>query len=337
MTESCEISFAIEPREVRNEGNISKTGDVTSRELSAKVVNKPGKSKPLSCSLHLEHTSKCTSTQTERLRSRIKSLPPTEILYTLVREARSRKLSAPEIGMAEKHKEGQIHRYTNNFHALDTQQGTKRLITFPHLYYGNRCCYCQDRHEREESLLELHEFLLQRRDSHEELPSANSAIFVLKETNLQSAGRRSVTYLADSEPVCGKRNTDSKAIRRHSTSNTRSTSKMPGYRRSRRSLRRKSQFPDSQTNAVAINRQMSTSDALVGSGAVAISSKRRISADPESDRAYEDKAFNVVDISDKRRRLIVSLFTAFVIMLVAVAVIMISATLSIGAGSTGST
>jgi hypothetical protein len=82
---------------------------------------------------------------------------------------------------------------------------------------------------------------------------------------------------------------------------------------------------------------MSTSDALVGSGAVAISSKRRISADPESDRAYEDKAFNVVDISDKRRRLIVSLFTAFVIMLVAVAVIMISATLSIGAGSTGST
>jgi hypothetical protein len=338
MTESCEISFAVEPREVRNEGNISKPGDVTSREGLAKVAYKPGKSKSLSRSLHLEHTYTSTCTQTERLRSRIKSLTPTDLLHTPVREARPRKLSAPELGMAEKHNEGQIQMYTNNFHMLDSQQGTKHLITGPHLYFGDRCCYCQYRHEREESVLELDEFWLQRRDSREELPSANSAIFILKGTKYQSARRRSVMCLADDEPVCGKSNTNTKTKRRHSKSSTRSTSKMPGYRRSRQSLRRKSQLPDGQTTAVTINRQMSTtSDTSGGSSAVAVSSKRRVSADPESGRAYEDMAHNVVDVSDKRRRLIVSLFTAFVIMLVAVAIIMISATLSIGAGGIGST
>jgi hypothetical protein len=82
---------------------------------------------------------------------------------------------------------------------------------------------------------------------------------------------------------------------------------------------------------------MSASDRSGDNNAVTVSSSsRRVIADPESDNAYGDTAYNVL-VSDKRRRLIVSLFTAFVVMLIAVALIMISATLSIGAGGFDST
>jgi hypothetical protein len=82
---------------------------------------------------------------------------------------------------------------------------------------------------------------------------------------------------------------------------------------------------------------MSASDRSGDNNADTISSNRRVIAHPESDSTYDDTAYNVVGASDKRRRLIVSLFTAFLFMLVAVAIIMISCTLSIGAGGTGST
>jgi hypothetical protein len=335
MTDSCEISFTKEPREVRNGDTISKPGDDTSKEYSPKVVYKRGKSKSLSTSLHVEHTSTRACTQTGRLRSRVKSLIPTEILNTVVQEGTSRKLSAPELGMAEKYKEHQILMYTNDFHILHPQQGTKHLIG-PHLYYGDRC-HCQYRHVGEESPLEPDEFWLLRRDTHEELPSANSAIFVLEQSKLQSERRRNVTYLAGDETVCGKRNANSKTKRRHSTSGTRNTSKMPGHQGSRQSLRRNSQQLGSRKTGVPIYSEMSASDRSGDNNTVTISNSRRVFADPESDSAYEDTAYNVVSASDKRRRLIVSLFTAFVIILVAVAIIMISATLSIGAGGTGST
>jgi hypothetical protein len=67
-----------------------------------------------------------------------------------------------------------------------------------------------------------------------------------------------------------------------------------------------------------------------------VDSRRRPIADPESDSAYEHTSYHAAEDTDKRRRLIVSVFTAFVIMLVALAVLMISATLSIGAGGIGS-
>jgi hypothetical protein len=67
-----------------------------------------------------------------------------------------------------------------------------------------------------------------------------------------------------------------------------------------------------------------------------VESRRRPSADPESDSAYEHTPYHAAEDTDKRRRLIISVFTAFVIMLVALAVLMISATLSIGAGGIGS-
>jgi hypothetical protein len=78
---------------------------------------------------------------------------------------------------------------------------------------------------------------------------------------------------------------------------------------------------------------MSTSDRC----AVTVDGRRRNSADPESDSAYEETPNYIAEASDKRRRLIVSVFTAFVIMLLALAILMISATLSIRAGATGST
>ena len=335
MTDSREISFTKEPREARNEGTISKPGDVTSKECVPKVVSKPGKFKSLSTSLHLEHTSTCTCTQTGRLGSRVKSLTPTEILHTVVQEGTSRKLSAPELGTAEKYKEHQMLMCANNFHILHPQQGTKHLIG-PRLYNRDRC-YCQYRHLGEESPLELDEFWLLRRDSHEERPSANSAIFILEQSKFQSERRRNVTYLAVDETVCGKRNANSKTKRRYSTSGTRSTNKMLGHQRSRQSLRRNSQPLGSRKSGVPMYSEMSASDRSGDNNTVTISSNRRVIADTESDSAYEDTAYNVVSASDKRRRLIVSLFTAFVIMLVAVAIIMISATLSIGAGGTGST
>jgi len=335
MTDSCEISFTKEPRETRNEGTISKPDDVISKEYSPKVVYEPGKSKSLSTSLHLEHTSTCTCTQTGRQRSRVKSLTPTEILHTVVQEGTSRKLSAPELSMAEKYKEHQLHMYAKNFHILQPQQGTKHLIG-SHLYCGDRC-YCHYRHIGEESPLELDEFWLLPRDSHEEIRSANSAIFILEQSKLQSERRRNVTYLTVDETVCGKRKANSKTKRRCSTSGTRSTSKMPGQQRRRQSLRRNSQQLGSRKASVPIYSEMSASDRSGDNNTVTISSNRRVFADPESDGVYEDTAYNVVSASDKRRRLIVSLFTAFVIMLVAVAIIMISATLSIGAGGTGST
>jgi len=334
MTDSCEISFIEEPREARSEGTISKPSDAVSNECLPKVVYESGKSKSLSVSLHLEHTSTYTCTQTGRLGSRVKSLTPTEILHTAVQEGTSRKLSAPELGMAEKYKEHQVLMYANNFHILHPQHGTKYLIG-PHPYYGDRCYsqYCQ---VGEESPLELDEFWLLRRDSHEELPSANSAIFILEQSKLQSERRRNVKYFAADGTVSGKRNANSKTKRRCSTSGARSSSKMPGHQRSRQSLRRNSQQLGSRKTGVPIYSEMSASDRSGDNNAVTISSNRRVIADPESDSAYKDKAYNVVSASDKRRRLIVSLFTAFVIMLVAVAIIMISATLSIGAGSTGS-
>ena len=325
----------MEPREARDEGSISKPGDVTSKECLQKVVYKPGKSKSLSSSLHLEHTSACTCTQTGRLGSRVKSLTPTEKIHTLVQEARSRKLSAPELGTAEKYKEYQILMHVNNFHILHPQQGTKHLIG-PHFYYEDRC-YCPYRQEGEESPLELGEFWLLRRDSHEELPSANSATLILEQPKLQSERHRNVTYLAVDETICDKRKANSKTKRRCSTPGTRRTSKMPGHQRSRQSLRRKSQQPGSRKTGVPINRDISARDRSGDNNALTFGSSRRVIADPESGIAYEDTAYNVVDASGKRRHLIVSLFTAFVIMLVAVAIIMISATLSIGAGGNGST
>lgn len=335
MTDSCEVSFTKEPRYARNEGTISKPGDVTSKECSPKVVYKPRKSRSLSSSLHLEQTSTCKCTQTGRLGSRVKSLTPTELLHKVVQESTPRKLSAPELGMAEKCKEHQILMYANNFHILHPQQRTKHLIG-PHLHYRDRC-NCQYRHVGEESPLELNEFWLLRRDSHEELPSANSAIYILEESTLQSERRGNVTYLAVDETVCGKRNTHNKTKRRCSTSGTRSTNKMPGHQRSLQSLRWNSQQLGSRKTGVPIYSEMPASDRLGDNNTVTISSNRRVIADPESDSANEDTTYSVVSASDKRRRLIVSLFTAFVIMLVAVAIIMISATLSIGAGGTGST
>jgi hypothetical protein len=335
MTDSCEISFSKEPREARKEGTISKTGDVTSKESLPKVVYKPGKSKSLSTSLHLEHTSTCTCTQPGRLGSRVKSLTPTEILHTIMHEGTSRKLSAPEMGMAEKYKEHQRHMYANNFRILHTQQGTKHLIGL-HLYCGERS-YCQYRLVGKELPPELDEFWLLRRDSHEEVRSANSAIFILEQSKLQSERRRNVTYFAVDETVCGKRNANSKTKRRCSTSGTRSTSKMHGHQRRRQSLRRNSQQLGSRKTDVPIYSEMSASDRSDDNNTVTISSNMRVIDDPESNGAYEDTAYNVVSASDKRRRLLGSLFTAFVIMLVAVAIIMLSATLSIGAGGTGST
>jgi hypothetical protein len=67
-----------------------------------------------------------------------------------------------------------------------------------------------------------------------------------------------------------------------------------------------------------------------------VDSRRRPSADPELGSAYEETSYHTAEDTDKRRRLIISVFTAFVIMLVALAILMISATLSIGAGGTGS-
>jgi len=262
-------------------------------------------------------------------------LTPTEFLHTVVQEGTSRKLSAPELGMAEKCKENQILMYANNFHILHQQQRTKHLIV-PHLYYRDRRNF-QYRHVGEESPLALDEFWLLGRDSHEELPSANSAIYILEQSKLQSERRGNVTYLAVDETVCGKRNTHKKTKRRCSTSDTRSTNKMPDHQRSRQSPSPNSQQLGSQKTGVPIYSEMSASDRSGDNNTVTISSNRREIADPESDSAYEDTASNVVSASDKRRRLIVSLFTAFVIMLVAVAIIMISATLSIGAGGTGST
>jgi hypothetical protein len=146
-----------------------------------------------------------------------------------------------------------------------------------------------------------------------------------------------MTYLAVDETVCGKRNANSKTKRRCSTSGTRNTNKMPGHQRSRQKLRRNSQQLGSRKTGVPIYSEMSASDRSGGNNTVTFSSNRRVIADPESNSVYEDKAYNIVSASDKRRRLIVSLFTALVIMLVAVAIIMISATLSIGAGGIGST
>jgi hypothetical protein len=237
--------------------------------------------------------------------------------------------------MAEKCKEHHIPMYANNLHILHPQQRKKHLIG-PHLYYRDRC-NCQYRHVGEETPRELDEFWPLRRDSHEELPSANSAIYILEQSKLQSERRGNVTYLADDETLRGKRNTHNKTKRRCSTSDTRSTNKMPGHQRSRQSPRRNSQQLGSRKTDVTIYSEMSSSDRSGNNNTVTISSNRRVIADPESDSAYEDTANNVVSASDKRRRLIVSLFTAFVIMLVAVAIIMISATLSIGAGGIGST
>ena len=335
MTDSCEICFTKEHREARNEGTISKPDDVTSKECLPKVVHKPGNSKSLSTSLHLEHTSICTCTQTGRLGSRVKSLTPTEISHTVVQGGKSRKLSAPEMGIAEKYKEHQRHMYANNFHILHPQQRKKHLIG-PHLYYEDRC-YCQYRHVGEEPPPELDEFWLLRRDSHEELRSANSAILILEQSKLQWERHRNVTFLAVDETVCGKRNANSKTKRRCSTSGTTSSSKMPDHQRRRQSLRRNSQQLGSRKTSVPIYSEMSPSDRSGDNNTVTVSSNRRVIADPESGSAYEDTAYNVVSASDKRRRLIVSLFTAFVIMLVAVAIIMIAATLSIGVGGTGST
>lgn len=329
MTESSEISFAIEPPETRNEVHVSKPGDDTSRKSLSKVIYRTGKSKLPSSFLLREHNSTRTRTQSRRLRRRVKSFT----LHSPAREARPRKLSAPELGTSEKHTEDQIHMYAN---VLDSQQGKRHLITGAHLCYRDRCCYCQYHEERKESPREFEELWLLKRGSHKERRSANSVIFIPEQTKLQYARRGSVMYLGE-EPACGKRNTNSKTKRRHSTSSTRSTCKTPGYWRSRQSLQRESQLPDGKTTAVAMNRQMSTTgDMSGGSGAVALSSRWRVSADPESDSACEETSHNAVQVTDKRRRLIVSLFTTFVIMLVAVAIIMIAATLSIGAGGTGS-
>ena len=208
MTDPCEISFIKEPREARKESTISKPGNVTSKKYLPKVVYKPGKSKSLSTSLHLEYTATCTCTQTGRRGSRVKSLTPTEILHTVVQKGTSRKLSAPELGMAEKYKEHKILMYAKNFHILHPQQETKHLIG-PHLYYGDRC-YSQYRHLGEESPLELDEFWLLRKDSHEELRSANSDLSILEQSKLQPERRRNVTYTAVDETVCGKRKANNK-------------------------------------------------------------------------------------------------------------------------------
>jgi hypothetical protein len=68
-----------------------------------------------------------------------------------------------------------------------------------------------------------------------------------------------------------------------------------------------------------------------GGGALTVDGSREMIADPETDSAFEQMSYHVVEASDKRRRLIVSVFTAFVIILCALAVLMVSATLSIGA------
>jgi hypothetical protein len=145
-----------------------------------------------------------------------------------------------------------------------------------------------------------------------------------------------MTYLAVDETVCGKMNANSKPKRRCSTPVTGSTSKMPGHQQSCQPLRRYSQQLGSRKTSVPIYSEMSVNYRSDDNNAVTVSSSRGVIADPESDCAYEDTAYNAL-VSDKRRRLIVSLFTAFVIMLIAVAIIMISATLSIGAGGFDST
>jgi hypothetical protein len=82
---------------------------------------------------------------------------------------------------------------------------------------------------------------------------------------------------------------------------------------------------------------MLTSDMPGGRGSLTAGSRRRVSAVPDSDSAYEETSYHIVEVSDKGRRLVVYVFTAFIITLFAPAIPMISATLSFGSGATGST
>lgn len=321
MSDLCEIHFVTEHSEARCEIIRSKPDDVSSRQHLSKPVYKPEESK--SCYLGLEHTP--NSTVSPILRNRVKSLTPTEIFCTLVPEHRSRKLSAPELGTAEKQKKDHIHICPNCFPTSDLRQRKGHLIVGPNDNYGENCFFCQCHYENEETTLALDKFWLLQRDSCHEP--------VIQQTNRRPARRKNEMYLAVDEGLYCNRNGNRNIQRRLSSASTRSISKTPACRRSRRSSRRESQPLGLQVPAVVISRQSSATSDTSGDS---VDSRRRPSADPESDSAYEHTSYHAAEDTDKRRRLTVSVFTAFVIMLVALAVLMISATLSIEAGGIGS-
>jgi hypothetical protein len=321
MSDPCEIRFVTEPSEARNAVIFvrSKPYDVSSRQHLSKPVYKPGESE--SCYLGFDHTS--TSTVSPILRNRVKSLTTTDIFCTLVPEPRSRKFSAPDLGTAEKQKIDQIHNCPNYFPQSYLQQRKRYLIADPNHNYEDSCCFSQCRYEDEESTFALDKFwLLQRGSCHKP---------ALQQTNCKPARRKNEIYLVLDEGLYCSRN-GNRNIQRISSS-TRSISKTPACRRSRRSSRRESQPLGLQVPAVVISRQSSATSDTSGDS---VDSRRRPIADPESDSAYEHTSNHPAVDTDKRRRLIVSVFTAFVILPVALAVLIISATLSIGAGGIGS-
>lgn len=330
MTDLSEVRLAIEPCEARNEVMGSNPEDLSSRQHSSRVMFKPEHPKSLSCSLRLDTVAACTHTR--RFRSRVKSLTPTEVVHQLSPEARPRKLSAPQLGTAEsRQKESQIHISPSNFPLPDPHQVVRRFVSGQNLHCGERCCSCHRGHEDNETSLALDEFWMLQKDSRQERERSPTFIVQRKKHIRLSCE----TYLTFDEPFGGNRYRN-KTQRRHSSSSARITDRTPACRRSRRSLRQEKQPAGCHQPSVAMSRRMSTCEKPLWNGAVTVGGRKRVSAGPESDNVYEETQYYTFEASDKSRRLIVSVFTAFVIMLVALAILMISATLSIGVGGIGS-
>jgi hypothetical protein len=156
----------------------------------------------LSSSLVLNST--LTSTVSSRFRSRARSLIP-EVLYTLAPEARSRNLSALELGTAEIQKQYQIHVCPNYFLMPDLQQRIGYAIVGPGHNYGDSCCACRCPYGDEATTFSLNKLWMLRRDSCQESASADSVLSYKRQTvGLQDAGMRHISLLTKGFIVTGK-------------------------------------------------------------------------------------------------------------------------------------